>query len=106
MNITIGKFIPLNSWMEKRDPRIKLVAMMALIIATFIDIGFIGYGIIGLFIIVGLILSKVKFMMIIKSMRAMLFMMIFLFFVNIFVIKTGPVFINLGFMNIFTYSIL
>ncbi|NLY62806.1 MAG: energy-coupling factor transporter transmembrane protein EcfT [Erysipelothrix sp.] len=106
MNITIGKFIPLNSWMEKRDPRIKLVAMMALIIATFIDIGFIGYGIIGLFIIVGLILSKVKFMMIIKSMRAMLFMMIFLFFVNIFVIKTGPVFINLGFMNIYTDSIL
>lgn len=106
MNITIGKFIPLDSWMEKRDPRIKLMAMMALIVATFIDIGFIGYGIIGLLIVIGLILSKVKFMMIIKSMRAMLFMMIFLFVVNIFVIKTGPVFLNLGFMTIYTDSIL
>lgn len=105
MNITIGRYIPLNSWMQKRNPRFKLVAMMSLIIATFIDVGFIGYAIIGAFIVLGIILSKIKFMMIVKSMRAMLFMMIFLFVVNIFVIKTGPVLINMGFIKIYTDSV-
>ncbi|NLC33975.1 MAG: energy-coupling factor transporter transmembrane protein EcfT, partial [Erysipelothrix sp.] len=45
-------------------------------------------------------------MMIVRSMRAMLFMMIFLFIVNSLVIKTGPVLINLGFIKIYTDSII
>lgn len=106
MNLTIGRFIPLNSWMEKRDPRIKIIAMLFLIIATFIDVGFIGYAIIGSLIILGLFLSKINVMMIVRSMRAMLFMMIFLFIVNSLVIKTGPVLINLGFIKIYTDSII
>lgn len=106
MNLTIGRFIPLNSWMEKRDPRIKIITMLFLIIATFIDVGFIGYAIIGSLIILGLFLSKINVMMIVRSMRAMLFMMIFLFIVNSLVIKTGPVLINLGFIKIYTDSII
>lgn len=106
MNVTIGRYLPLNSWMHKRDPRIKLVSMILLIIATFIDVGFIGYGIIGALIIIGLLASKVSFKMILKSMRAMLFMVIFLFVVNVLVIKTGPVLLNLGFVKIYTDAII
>lgn len=105
MNVTIGRYLPLNSWMQKRDPRIKLVSMILLIIATFIDVGFVGYAIIGALIIVGLILSKVKFMMIVKSMRAMLFMMIFLLVINIFVVRTGALLINVGFLKIYSGAI-
>ena len=106
MNITIGRYLPLDSWMHKRDRRIKLISMIILIIAVFIDIGFLGYAIIGGFLIFALVISKVSFKMILKSMRAMLFMMIFLFFINIFVVKTGTVWLNLGFIKIYEGAVL
>ena len=105
MNVTIGRFLPLDSWMERRDPRIKLVAMFLLIVATFIDVGFIGYAIIGFLLIIGLITSKIKFKMILKSMKAMLFMMIFLTIVNIFVVKTGDLWIDFGFIKIYSGAV-
>lgn len=106
MNITIGRYLPLNSWMHKRDPRIKLISMIILIIAVFIDIGFLGYAIIGAFLILALLVSKVSIKMILKSMRAMLFMMVFLFLINIFVVKTGDVWVNLGFLTIYEGAVL
>ncbi len=106
MNMTIGRYLPLNSWMHKRDPRIKLVSMIILIIAVFIDIGFLGYGIIGAILIVALLVSKVSFKMILKSMRAMLFMMVFLLVINTFVVKTGDLWINIGFIKIYEGAIL
>lgn len=106
MNMTIGRYLPLNSWMHKRDPRIKLVSMVILIIAVFIDIGFLGYGIIGAILIVALLVSKVSFKMILKSMRAMLFMMIFLLVINTFVVKTGDLWINIGFIEVYEGAIL
>ena len=106
MNMTIGRYLPLNSWMHKSDPRIKLISMIILIVAVFIDIGFLGYGIIGSFLIVALLVSKVSFKMILKSMRAMLFMMVFLLIINTFVVKTGALWINFGFIKIYEGAIL
>lgn len=106
MNITIGRYLPLDSWMHKRDPRIKLIAMVILIVAVFIDIGFLGYAIIGAFLILALLISKVSFKMILKSMRAMLFMMIFLLIINIFVVKTGALWIDFGFIKVYEGAIL
>lgn len=106
MNITIGRYLPLDSWMHKRDPRIKLISMIILIIAVFVDIGFLGYGIIGLFLVLGLLVSKISPKMIVKSMRAMLFMMVFLLIINIFVVKTGNLWLDLGFVKIYEGAIL
>lgn len=105
MNMTIGRYLPLDSWMHKRDPRIKLVSMILLIIAVFVDIGFIGYGIIGAFLILALFVSKVSFKMILSSMRAMLFMMVFLLIINIFVIKTGNLWFSIGFIDVYEGAI-
>lgn len=80
--------------------------MIILIVAVFIDIGFLGYGIIGAFLIVALLVSKVSFKMILKSMRAMLFMMVFLLIINTFVVKTGALWINFGFIKIYEGAIL
>ncbi len=106
MNITIGRYLPLDSWMHKRDPRIKLISMIILIVAVFVDIGFLGYGIIGIFLILGLLVSKISPKMIVKSMRAMLFMMVFLLIINIFVVKTGNLWLDLGFVKIYEGAIL
>ncbi|MFA6692585.1 MAG: hypothetical protein WCR73_02390, partial [Acholeplasmataceae bacterium] len=35
-NITIGQYIPGDSWLHKLDPRIKLLSLVVLLVATFV----------------------------------------------------------------------
>ena len=45
-NITLGRYIPLDSPIHKLDPRAKIGAMIITLIAIFFPAGWIGYGII------------------------------------------------------------
>ena len=73
----LGRYIPLNSFIHKLDPRLKIGALLLLLISVFFDAGFIGYGILGIFVITLVLLSKIKISQILKSIKPMLFMMIF-----------------------------
>ena len=99
-NFTLGKYLPYKSCVHNMDPRAKIVVMILLLIAIFIPAGFLGYGI--LIIIVSLILfvSKLNFKFIIKSMRPMLLMLVFLLIINILVIKTGVILFSFFSFNV------
>jgi len=88
-NITLGKYIPLNSPIHKLDPRTKIIAMMALLIAIFIPTGFVGYIIIGVILLITVLVAKLQLSFIWKSFKPMLLMLVFLSVINVFVIKTG-----------------
>ena len=90
-NITLGKYLPLNSFIHRLDPRLKLVSLFILLITIFFNIGFIGYGIMASFVIIVCLLSKISIQYIIKSLKPMIFMIFFLTFFNIFFIRTGEV---------------
>lgn len=94
-NIALGRYIPLDSVIHKMDPRAKIVAMIILLIAIFMDTGFIGYGLIGLFVIIAVLCAKLKFDFIWRAMKPMLFMLAFLLMINILVIKTGYVVVSI-----------
>ena len=57
-NIALGRYLPLNSIVHKMDPRYKLVAMLILMVAIFFPSGYIGYAIIGAFVLFSLLLAK------------------------------------------------
>ena len=44
-SMIIGRYLPLNSFIHKRDPRLKIGLLLLFLIAVFFDAGFIGYGI-------------------------------------------------------------
>ncbi len=88
-NIALGRYIPYDSLLHRLDPRIKISAMFLYLIAVFLPVGFLGYGILGAVLLLGVLMSKIKLSFILKSMRPMLFMLIFLLIINVFVIKTG-----------------
>ncbi len=88
-NITLGKYIPLDSPIHRLDPRAKIVAMFALMICIFIPTGFYGYAVIGALLVICCIAAKLKVSYVLRSFKPMLVMMLFLSVVNAFFIKTG-----------------
>lgn len=95
-NITLGKYLPLNSPIHKLDPRTKICAMVAILVSIFIPTGFYGYLVIGTIAIGAVLIAKLQFSFIIKAFKPSLFMMVFLMIINIFVIRTGDPILTLG----------
>ena len=79
-NMTFGKYIPGNSLIHRLDPRLKIIVLLVFLISVFFDAGFLGYGILGCFVLVCALLSQIKLSHILKAIKPMLFMMLFLLF--------------------------
>lgn len=90
-NFALGKYMPLDSVIHRMDPRAKIGAMILFMIAIFIPTGYIGYAIIGTIVIFAVFLSKLKLNFIWRSVKPMLFMLLFLLVINVLVIRTGYV---------------
>ena len=92
-NIALGKYIPGNSFIHKLDPRTKILLMILLMVTIFWNVGeflrFPVYIILTILIYVLLRISSIKVKTILKSLKPMLFMMFFLFIINMFVYQEG-----------------
>ena len=60
-NLTLGRYIPMDSPIHKMDPRAKILAMLMMLIAIFIPSGWIGYGILFVIVSMVIILAKLSF---------------------------------------------
>ena len=106
MNNMLGKYIPLDSFVHRLDPRVKLVSLMFLLVSVFFDAGFIGYLIMGAFVALLASSSKIKLSQIIKSIKPMIFMMLFLVFFNILFMQSGNLIVSLGFIKIYDQALI
>ena len=105
-NITIGKYLPLNSPFHKLDPRSKIIALFIMIIAIFVCDSWYLYGAMFLLEIVVLYLSKLKFSYILKTFKPMIFMMVFLMVINILSVKTGDLWCKFWIIEIYSDAVL
>lgn len=101
-NIALGRYIPYNSIIHHLDPRIKILAMIILLVGIFIPAGFVGYLILAVFIVTVVLLSKLKFNFLIRAMKPMMLMLVFLMVINIFVLKTGYVIVSIYGITIYS----
>lgn len=104
-NIALGRYIPLNSFVHRLDPRAKIMALIILLVCVFVDTGFIGYAILGAFALFAVAMAKLKLDFIWRAMKPMLFMLLFLMVVNILVIRTGYVMVAIGSFKIYSDAI-
>ena len=104
-NFVLGKYIPLNSPVHRLDPRAKIVAMLVLLISIFIPAGWAGYGILFAVAAGVILLSRLSFGFIWKSMRPMMVMMVFLFLMNCLMIRTGEVLVSFGRFAVYTGAV-
>lgn len=106
-NITFGKFIPGNSFIHRLDPRSKIFIMILLMVAIFWNPGdflkFPVYILLGVIIFILLKVAGIAFKTILKSLKPMMFMMVFLFVINMFVYQEGYVLFTIPGINFTLY---
>ncbi len=105
-NITLGRYIPMDSPIHRMDPRAKIIAMLFVLIAIFFRAGWIGYGVIFVAVSIVIILAKLKPSFIWRAMKPMLFMLTFLLIINALVIKTGNVLFTIGSFSLYSDAVL
>lgn len=105
-NMTFGKYIPGNSFIHRLDPRLKIIVLLVFLISVFFDAGFLGYAILGCFVLFCALLSQIKLSHILKAIKPMLFMMVFLMFFNVLLMHTGEVILTIGSISIYSGALL
>ena len=82
-DITLGQYFPGNSVIHRMDPRTKLVGLIVYIIALFSAVSWMSYGIMLLFLIVMVALSKIPVKALFKGMKPLVFILIFTGLLNL-----------------------
>ena len=98
-DITIGQYYPSNSILHRLDPRVKLIGTFLFIISLFIFETLYGYIVATLFLTGVIKLSKVPFLYIVKGLKAIIVLLLFTAFFNLFFTVGNPIF-ELGFIEI------
>ncbi|UVD81448.1 energy-coupling factor transporter transmembrane protein EcfT [Mycoplasma iguanae] len=87
MNIVIGKYIPMDTFLHKMDPRLKILINLAYIILFFIVSHFITLMFLFAIAVVGFIIASKKPWNLIKMIKMPFIVFIVILLINTFVIK-------------------
>ena len=82
--VSFGQYYPANSFVHKCDPRLKLVFLIVYIVAIFLCKSFYALGACALTFILMASFSGVPFRSLIKSVKAVLFLLLFTAILNLF----------------------
>lgn len=90
----LGKYKEYNSLIHKIDARVKLFSMILLMVLIFFRLenqlmDFTFYGLLFIFVLVIMKIAHIKIKALFNTIKPMWFMMIFLFIINLFAIKSG-----------------
>lgn len=106
MTISIGQYIPGNSFLHRADPRTKLVLTLVYMIFTVLIHHFIGYAVAAALLLAAIICASVPPRIIIKSMKPVVFIVIFTMILNLFFYKGEHVLFHIWKINIYYESII
>ena len=83
-DITIGQYVPGDSFIHKLDPRVKILISLIYIVDLFIVNSFKGYIFIVVFTLISILVSKVQFTYIYKGLRPIFILVLITAILNIF----------------------
>lgn len=104
-NFTLGRYLPLDSVIHKMDPRMKILAMLVMLISIFINAGWIGYVIIFAVMACVIMMAKLSWKFIWKALKPMLFMLCFLLVINALVVNTGVALFTIGSFTLYSGAV-
>lgn len=78
-DVAFGQYYPAQSFVHKMDPRVKILLSIAYIVAVFLirEFHFYGFAAAFVFILIATVFAKVPFMKVLRSIKAILFFIIF-----------------------------
>lgn len=88
-DISFGQYYPRESFVHRLDPRTKLVLVVAYIVAVFLCSNYYSYLAVIVFVLGVTVLSKVPLKSVLKSVRGILFLVLFTALINVFFHTSG-----------------
>lgn len=83
-NIALGQYYPSGSVMHRLDPRMKMIIAIAYIVASFLCKNVISFALLLISALALILLSKIPIKIVLRSIKAIIFIMIFTAVLNIF----------------------
>ena len=83
-SIAFGQYYPANSVLHRMDPRIKLVISLLYIVCTFLCKNILSFSVLLASAIVLIVIGRVPLKIVLRSMRAVLIILMFTAVLNIF----------------------
>lgn len=102
-DITIGQYLPGESFIHKLDPRTKILISLFFIVCLFIVNKFIGYTVVVGFLLAVICIAKIPFRFIVNGLKPIFLLVVFTAVLNIFMIKGTPetLLYKIGFLSIY-----
>lgn len=91
-NITFGRFFPGSSPIHKVDPRVKIVLMIALLVLAFLSGNYFAIFINFAAVFIFMALTRIPLKIYFKSMKYILFIVVFTSILNVFYAQGEPLF--------------
>ena len=83
-DITLGQFFPGESVIHRLDPRTKLIMLVVYIVALFMAVSWVSYGIMAAFLLVAIKISTIPPKSIVKGMKPLVMILVFTGILNLF----------------------
>ena len=99
-NVTLGQYYAVDSPLHRLDPRIKIIIAVLYIVIVFLCSNIVSLALLMLSALAIVLLSKVPLKIVIKSLKPILFIIIFTAVINIF-LGSGEPLVQLGFIKIY-----
>lgn len=106
-NIALGQFYPSGSVMHRLDPRMKIIIAIAYIVASFLCKNVISFALLLVSAFALILLSRIPIKIVLKSIKAIIFIMIFTAILNVFWTKgeADELLVSWNFIQIYTSGI-
>jgi energy-coupling factor transport system permease protein len=83
-DITIGQYIPGDSYLHKADPRVKIILTLVFMILVLVVNNYIGFIMLTLFVIIVILVSDIPIMFTLKGLKPVMFIVLFAAIMNVF----------------------
>ena len=88
-DVAFGQYYPVESPVHRLDPRVKLLSVVLYIVGIFFIQKFIGFAVVALFLLVAIACSRVPLMKVLRSVRAVLFLVLFTAIISVLFYSGG-----------------
>lgn len=95
-DVAFGQYYPVNSPVHRLDARVKLLLTLLFVAAIFFINSYFGFMLTIAVLIAVIILARLPIMSVLRSVRGILFIVLFTAILNLFFIKEGEVLVHSG----------
>jgi energy-coupling factor transport system permease protein len=99
-DITLGQYFPGKSAVHRLDPRTKLLGMIAYIVIVFIIKNTAAFLLPAIFALVSICIARVPLSYVVRSLKPVRLLLVFMFIINLFMVRTGKSVISFWIIDI------